>query len=95
LGRDTLVTILGDRFEEVVYKNYIKWVLEKNYLLSKLNKGQISKVIDSMKILAYKANELVFRKGISGFQKVVVIIEGTLKKLKSGTVVASRGHCWG
>jgi hypothetical protein len=32
---------------------------------------------------------------VAGFQKIVVIIEGSLKKLKNGTIVASKGQCWG
>lgn len=32
---------------------------------------------------------------MAGFQKIVVIIEGSLKKLKNGTIVASKGQCWG
>ena len=30
-----------------------------------------------------------------GFQKIVVIIEGSLKKVKNGTIVASKGQCFG
>ena len=48
-----------------------------------------------MKISAFKANESIFRKVVSGFQKIVVIIEGSLKKLKNGTIFASKGQCWG
>ncbi len=48
-----------------------------------------------MKISSYKANESIFRKGVAGFQKIVVIIEGSLKKLKNGTIVANKGQCWG
>ena len=63
--------------------------------MSKLNKTQTEKVIEAMKISSFKANESVFRKGVPGFQKIVVIIEGSLKKLKNGTIVASKGQCWG
>jgi hypothetical protein len=48
-----------------------------------------------MKIIAFKANDPVFKKAISGCQKIVVVIEGSLKKLKNGAVVASKGQCWG
>lgn len=95
LGRDTLNRILGDKVYDITFKNFIKWAFEKNPLLSKLNKSQTDKVIESMKISAFKANESIFRKGVSGFQKIVVIIEGSLKKLKNGTIVASKGQCWG
>jgi len=58
----------------VTFRNFIKWSFEKNPLLSKLNKTQTEKVIEAMKISSFKANESVFRKGVSGFQKIVVII---------------------
>ena len=44
-----------------------------------------------MIISSFKANEPIFRKGISGFQKIVVVVEGSLKKLKNGTIVANKG----
>jgi cGMP-dependent protein kinase 1 len=48
-----------------------------------------------MKISSYKAQESIFRRGIVGFQKLVVVIEGSLKKLKSSNVVATKGQCYG
>ena len=48
-----------------------------------------------MKIAAFKANDPIFKKAISGCQKIVVVIEGSLKKLKNGGTVASKGQCWG
>ena len=95
LGRDTLNRILSDKIYDITFKNFIKWAFEKNPFLSKLNKNQTDKVIEAMKISAFKINESVFRKGVSGFQKIVVIIEGSLKKLKTGTIIASKGQCWG
>lgn len=74
LGRDTLNRVLNDKIYDVTFKNFIKWAFEKNPLLGKLRKSQMEKIIESMKISAFKANESVFRKGVSGFQKIVVII---------------------
>lgn len=48
-----------------------------------------------MKISSFKAQESIFKRGVIGFQKIVVVIEGTLKKLKSGTIVATKGQCYG
>ena len=48
-----------------------------------------------MKISSYKAQQSIFRRGIVGFQKLVVVIEGSLKKLKNGNVVATKGQCYG
>ena len=48
-----------------------------------------------MKISSFKMNELIFRKGVVGFQKLIVVIEGGLKKLKSGSIVAGKCQCYG
>lgn len=48
-----------------------------------------------MKLSSYKVNETIFRKGISGFQKLVVVIEGQLKNTKNGAVVANKGQVYG
>lgn len=48
-----------------------------------------------MKISSFKAQESIFKRGVVGFQKLVVIIEGSLKKIKSGAVVATKGQCYG
>jgi|JI61114C2RNA_FD_contig_21_5603546_length_469_multi_4_in_0_out_0_2 hypothetical protein len=60
-----------------------------------MSKSQSERVIDAMKIAAFKANDPIFKKAISGCQKIVVVIEGSLKKLKNGGTVASKGQCWG
>lgn len=52
-------------------------------------------VIESMKISSFKINEPIFRKGVAGFQKLVVVIEGGLKKAKTGTIVAGKCQCYG
>jgi len=48
-----------------------------------------------MKITSFKAQEPIFKRGVIGFQKLVVVIEGTLKKVKNGTIVATKGQCYG
>ena len=60
-----------------------------------LKKNQIDTLIQKMKLSSYKVNETIFRKGISGFQKLVVVIEGQLKNTKNGAVVANKGQVYG
>lgn len=43
-----------------------------------------------MKISSYKAGDVIYKKGTTGNQKIVVIIEGSLKKSRSGITVASK-----
>lgn len=48
-----------------------------------------------MKITSYKPQEAIYRRGVVGFQKLTVVVEGSLKKLKGGNVVATKGQCYG
>lgn len=48
-----------------------------------------------MKISSYKAGDIIMKKGTVANQKIVVIIEGSLKKAKSGITVASKAQAWG
>ena len=95
LSRDTLNRILGDKIYDVTFKNFIKWSFDKNPVLCRLSKNHYESIIEEMKISSFKANESIFRKGSAGFQKLVVVIEGSLKKLKSGSLIAAKGQCYG
>eukprot|EP01017_Pseudomicrothorax_dubius_P023633 TRINITY_DN2520_c0_g1_i2.p1 TRINITY_DN2520_c0_g1~~TRINITY_DN2520_c0_g1_i2.p1 ORF type:complete len:815 (+),score=191.06 TRINITY_DN2520_c0_g1_i2:35-2479(+) len=94
LGRDTVTSVLGDQIHVITFKNIQKWALEKNALLSKLTKSQIEKVVENMKIINYKGGDVVFQRG-SPCTKLVMIVEGTLKKSRIGTVVATKGLVYG
>lgn len=95
LGRDTLNRIMGDNIYEVTFKNFIRWAFEKNGTLNQLTREVQERIIDEMKISSFKAQESIFKRGVVGFQKLVVVVEGSLKKVKSGTIVASKGQCFG
>lgn len=74
LPRDTLYKIMGQDVYQVTFKNFIKWSLEGSESFENLKKAQIDVLIQKMKLSSYKVNETIFRKGISGFQKLVVVI---------------------
>jgi hypothetical protein len=52
-------------------------------------------MIQKMKLSSYKVNETIFRKGVTGFQKLIIIIEGQLKNTRNGAIVATKGQCFG
>ena len=81
LGRDTLTKIVGDQVQTITFKNLQKWAFEKNNLLSKLTKVQIERIIDCMLITNKKAGDVCCTKGTLCNSKLLVIIEGTLKKV--------------
>lgn len=47
-----------------------------------------------MKTKYYKTNEIVFKKG-SIVNKLIVIIEGRIKKFRSANFLAQAGQAWG
>jgi len=81
LGRDTLTKVLGDQVQVITFKNIQKWAIDKDEVLNKLTKIQIEKIIDNMKISNYKASDVIFTKGSACAQKIVIVIEGSLKKV--------------
>jgi cGMP-dependent protein kinase len=81
LGRDTLTKILGDQVQIITFRNVQKWAFEKNPLLSQLSKIAIEKIVEGMKISNYKNSDVIIKKGASCSSKLIVIIEGSIKKV--------------
>jgi len=63
-----------------MYRNLERWAFERNKLFSKLTKIQIEKIIDTIKLANYQAGEVVFAKGTTVGKKIIVVIEGAIKK---------------
>ena len=59
-----------------------------------LIKKNEEKVFENMKIRYYKVNEVVFKKG-SIVHKLIVIMEGKIKKFRSANYLAQAGQTWG
>ena len=95
LGRETLAKIVGqDIYREVMFKNYVKYTLQKNKYLFSLIKKDEEKVFENMKTRYYKTNEIVFKKG-SIVHKLIIIVEGRIKKFRSANCLAQSGQIWG
>lgn len=97
LGRETLSKILGDQIFTVTFRNFLKWSFEKHFNFSKLTKIQIEKILDVMKITSYKSGSVVIKKNTdaSTSQKIIVVIEGALKKSKNMHPIATKSQIYG
>ena len=75
----------------------MKWAIEKSTHLSKLSKEQIEKILDLMKINSYKAGNVVIKKNTENInnQKIIIVIEGALKKYKNINPIAVRSQIYG
>jgi cGMP-dependent protein kinase len=97
LGRETLSKVLGDQIFVVTFRNFMRWSIEKSTHLSKLSKDQIEKVLDLMKINSYKSGSVVVKKNTENInnQKIIIVIEGALKKYKNINPIAVRSQIYG
>lgn len=95
LGREILTKILGDQVQIITFRNLQKWALERNALLSQLTKIQIEKIVEAMKISNYKAGDLVAKKGSLCSAKLIICIEGSIKKGKAGSNFIKKGDLFG
>ena len=82
LGRETLAKIIGADFRDVMFRNYVKSIVQKNRVLFSLLKRDEDSFFEGMRVQHKKTNEVVFKKG-STVQKLLVIMEGKLKKFRS------------
>lgn len=75
----------------------MKWAIEKSNHLSKLPKEQIEKILDLMKITSFKSGNVVVKKNSENMnnQKIIIVIEGALKKYKNINPIAVRSQIYG
>jgi len=63
LKRDDLKEILGAKLDQLLFRNYHFWAIEKNKTLSKLTKIQINHLLDKMEVQNVKKGEAALKKG--------------------------------
>eukprot|EP01017_Pseudomicrothorax_dubius_P037730 TRINITY_DN5571_c0_g1_i4.p1 TRINITY_DN5571_c0_g1~~TRINITY_DN5571_c0_g1_i4.p1 ORF type:complete len:421 (+),score=111.23 TRINITY_DN5571_c0_g1_i4:402-1664(+) len=94
LGRDSVQKIFGNQIQSIVFRNIEKWAMDKHPLLNKLNKVQVEKICDNLKLTQKHAGDVIFQKG-STFSKIVFALESALKKSRQGTIVVPKGGLYG
>lgn len=95
LARDTLNQILGEKLQVIVYRNLQKWAIEKSKYLSKLNSLQMEKLIQCMTITTFENEQIIFTKGQQATPKMVIILDGYLKKQKTKETICGKGKIVG
>jgi len=95
LSRENLTKILGPQFKTIMHKNQGRWAFERNKLFSKLTKIQIERLLEVAKLVPRKNGDVIYVKGTSGNQKIVVVIEGAIKKGTSDNIAVSKGEAFG
>jgi cGMP-dependent protein kinase 1 len=77
LGRENLISLLGDKVQNIAHRNLTKWAFEKDNLLAKLTMMQKEKVFETMKTLNGEKNKVILEKGTK-CQKIIVTLDGKL-----------------
>jgi cGMP-dependent protein kinase len=94
IGRDQLQNLLGDRIQNVVYRNVQRWAMEKNQIMQKLTRIQIEKVLDEMVIRKYHKGQVVIENGTC-CNKLIIVLEGSIINNDGVQVVAPKGDIFG
>lgn len=79
---ETLKTILGENYKDLLFLNFVKMAFKTSSLFGKLNKVVIEKVFPIFKPKNYNKNEVVLKKGEKVNEKIVIVIEGGLINVK-------------
>lgn len=90
-----MVKILGDGIQVIMLRNTQRWAIQKSVLFSKLTKIQIEKILDIIKIKNYKAGDLLIKKGTIGCPKLIIIMEGSIRKESDQKSIILKGGIFG
>ncbi|KRX06681.1 Protein kinase-like domain [Pseudocohnilembus persalinus] len=94
IGRDKIQEVLGDKIKTIMFENQQRWGMNKNELLRKLTRIQMEKIISKTKIVSCEKGEIIFEQG-SIPDRLIFALEGNIKKVRSGVVVAEPGKVYG
>jgi len=80
---NSISNLIGKRFHMYLYRNLHIWTIEKTKYLKQLTKIQVNKILDKMKIDKVKAGTTIFRKGQYKDERLLLLIEGTIVKVRT------------
>lgn len=90
---ETLKSMVGDNYREVLYLSFIKMSFSTSSYLSKINDKIIEKTFPLFQFLNFKNREVVFKSSDFHSNKMItVIIEGGLADKVTGSIVGKRGE---
>jgi cGMP-dependent protein kinase 1 len=105
---DTLKSMVGDRYKEVLFANFIKYTFQKSKYFNKINLKLLENVYEGMNCLPtqnslsnkshyasvqnFSRGEVVIKTGHEMSSKVIVVIEGGLINPKTNHVIFKRGQ---
>lgn len=90
---DTLKSVLGEKFRDVLFLNFVKIIFQNSKYFSEINPKLIDHIYPSFKVRNYGFFEQVLQKDYRVTQRIIVIIEGCIvKKSDNNAKVGEKGQ---
>jgi hypothetical protein len=93
---DTLHTMVGDRYRDILYLNFIKMSFSISENFNTINLKLLDSVYSCFKSVNVGKGEIVYNIGHLTTSKLIIIIEGNLKNVKyslKNIVKDKRDYC--
>ena len=87
---ETLTTMVGEKYKDVLLLNFIKISFAQSKMFSKINMRLLENAYEGFTMSHFNKGELVFKSGYTLSSRVVVIIEGNIIN-SAEKVIAQRG----
>lgn len=78
LSREMIMQVIGNKLQDMTFRNIEKWALDKSGTLSKLSKIQIEKLLDNSVYSTFDKKTVLINKGDNVFSKIIVCVEGEI-----------------
>ncbi len=90
---ETLKVVLGEKFRDTLFKNFVKLIFQNSRYFKDLNQKLIENVYPSFKIRNYGFHEPILKSNYLVTQRIIVVIEGNLVKSSDpNSKVAEKGQ---
>ena len=77
LAREKVKNILGDKLQNVAYKNMMRWACERSDLFKELSDIDKEKIVEKMSLVSGKKSEVIIAKG-EQCKFLIIPLEGNL-----------------
>jgi len=89
---ETLVSMVGERYKDVLYLNMLKISLAKSNIFGKINSKLIEIVYNCFKVKNHLTGETVLKAGYIMSSKIIIILEGSILNERINQTIGKRGE---
>jgi CRP-like cAMP-binding protein len=84
---ETLKSMVGERYRDVLYLNFIKSAFATSKYLKRFNLKLIESSYECFQVINYSKGDIVLNKGYAVASKLIVVIEGNLVNVKTKSFI--------